>query len=37
MWDRLGAFRQRTVEISISDPVRRAFYGMRTKIKPLPR
>jgi hypothetical protein len=37
MWDRLGAFRQRTVEISISDPVKRAFYGMRTKIKPLPR
>ena len=37
MWERLGAFRQRTVEISISDPVKRAFYGMRTQIKPLPR
>ena len=37
MWDRLGTFRQRTVEISISDPVKRAFYGMRTAIRPLSR
>jgi len=37
MWDRLGVFRQRTVEISISDPVKRSFYGMRTNIKALSR
>jgi hypothetical protein len=37
MWERLGTFRQRTVEISISDPVKRCFYGMRTSIKPLSR
>lgn len=37
MWERLGSFRQRTVEISISDPVKRAFYGMRTNIKGLSR
>jgi len=37
MWDRLGAFRQRAVEISISDPVKKAFYGMRTNIRPLSR
>jgi len=37
MWRRLGAFRQRTVEISLSDPVKAAFYGMRTEIKPLSR
>jgi hypothetical protein len=37
MWERLGAFRQRTVEISISDPVKRCFYGMRTNIKALSR
>lgn len=35
MWEKLGAFRQRTVEISISDPVKRAFYGMRTTIRGL--
>lgn len=34
-WFRLGAFRQRTVEFSISDPVRRAFYGMNTTIEGL--
>ena len=37
MWERLGTFRQRTVEISISDPVKRCFYGMRTAIRPLSR
>jgi len=35
LWNRLGSFRQRTVEIAISDPVKRAFYGMRSTIKPL--
>lgn len=33
MWDRVGTFRQRSVEISVSDPVKRAFYGMRTTIE----
>ena len=37
MWDRLGSFRQRSVEVSISDPVKRAFYGARTTIKQLTR
>ena len=37
MWDRLGTFRQRTVEISVSDPVKRCFYGMRTNVRPLAR
>lgn len=31
-WFRLGAFRQRSVEFSISDPVKRAFYGMNVVI-----
>lgn len=37
IWEKLGAFRQRTIEISISDPVKRAFYGMRTNIRALDR
>ena len=37
MWDRLGSFRQRTVEVSISDPVKRSIYGMRTTIRGLSR
>lgn len=34
-WYRLGAFRQRSVEFSISDPVKRAFYGMNATIEGL--
>lgn len=34
-WHRLGAFRQRTVEFSISDPVKRAFYGMKADLEAL--
>lgn len=34
-WNRLGAFRERTVEFSVSDPVRRAFYGMKTTLEGL--
>lgn len=37
MFDRLGAFRQRTVEFSISDPVKRAFYDMSANIRELGR
>jgi hypothetical protein len=37
MWERLGAFRQRTVEFAISDPVKRAFYDMSAKIRDLGR
>ena len=37
MWERLGAFRQRTVEFSISDPVKRVFYDMSSNIRNLGR
>lgn len=37
MFDRLGIFRQRTVEFAISDPVKKAIYGMNASIKALGR